>query len=249
MAIALDIQRVSKSFSQLQVLVDVTITVAEGVRHAVIGPNGAGKTTLFNIVCGQLRPSSGRIVAFGRDLTPLPVHRRAEAGIGRTFQRNNLFPHLTVRENVRLAAQVHRRLGRRFLSSVERCAALRDEVERALDQVGLSGRQAAVAEDLSYGEQRQLELALALASRPRLLLLDEITAGMSPAETDAIVEFLARLSREVTVLFIEHDMDVVTTLADRITVLHYGQLVAEGTPGEIRENATVRAVYLGSDTG
>ena len=245
----LRIAGVQRRFGGLRALNGVTLAVGEGERLAVIGPNGAGKTTLFNVIAGELPPTGGEIVFDGQDVTRLRPHQRVQRGLARTFQKNNLFLGLSVFENVRLAVQ--RRRGQGF-GLVRPAAALRDVTDEALEllgELGLRERQATPARDLSYGEQRQLEVAVALACRPRLLLLDEPTAGMSPVETAHMIELVRRLPREITLLIIEHDMDVVFAIADRIVVLHYGELLAEGPPEVVRNNPEVLAVYLGTGHG
>jgi branched-chain amino acid transport system ATP-binding protein len=234
-------------FGALAALAGVDLTVATGERRAVIGPNGAGKTTLFHIISGELRPTAGTVRLLGADVTGVPPHRRAQMGLGRTFQRNNLFLQLTVWENVRLAVQVRLRLGRALFRSADAYPEVTREAALLLDQVGLGHRRGHLVAALSYGEQRQLELALALAARPRVLLLDEPTAGTSPGETARMVELLAALPREITLCIIEHDMDVVAALADNITVMHYGQVLADGPAAVVRADPRVQAVYLGAD--
>ncbi len=238
-------EHLSRNFGGLMAVNNVSISVEPGERRAIIGPNGAGKTTFFNLLSGELAPLSGRIFLDEQDITPLPVHERARLGIGRTFQRNNLFLGLTVYENVQLAVQQRLGLASRWLRPARTFEALRQEVLELLRALGLEERLFEPASSLSYGEQRQLEIALALAMKPRVLLLDEPTAGMSPAETTAMVEMIASLPRDVTLLIIEHDMDVVFSLADRITVLHYGEVIADGTPEEVKGNPRVLEVYLG----
>ena len=192
-------------------------------------------------------PLRGHIFLDQKDITPLPAHERARLGIGRTFQRNNLFLNLSVLENVRLALQIRAGVSHRPFTPVERFATIQEEAERLLEQFGLQDRAHLPARNLSYGEQRQLEIALALAIKPRVLLLDEPTAGMSPAETTAMVNMLHQMPRDITLLIIEHDMDVVFSLADRITVLHYGQVIADGTPEAVKGDSRVMEVYLGLD--
>jgi branched-chain amino acid transport system ATP-binding protein len=242
---ALSLTRLTKSFGGLTAVADVTLAVAAGERRAIIGPNGAGKTTLFSLISGETLPSDGRIELFGRDITRLPPHRRAALGLARTYQITNLFPRLPVLANCLLAAQallpmkfhLHRDL-RRYPEVLERARAV-------LDAVGLGDKAATTVRDLSHGEQRQLEIALALAGSPRLLLLDEPTAGLSPAESGLMTALLKTLDPAITILVIEHDMDVAFELADWITVLHYGQVVADGRRQEVTANPLVREIYLG----
>lgn len=240
-------ENLSRNFGGLMAVHDVSFTVEAGERRAIIGPNGAGKTTLFNLLSGELPPLKGHIFLEEQDITPLSAHERARLGIGRTFQRNNLFFNLSVFENVRLAIQARAGISHRPFTPVERFGTIQEETEHLLEQFGLQDKADLPARNLSYGEQRQLEIALALAIKPRVLLLDEPTAGMSPAETTAMVDMLHQMPRDITLLIIEHDMDVVFSLADRITVLHYGQVIADGTPEAVKGDPRVMEVYLGLD--
>jgi branched-chain amino acid transport system ATP-binding protein len=241
----LSCQRLGKSFGALRVVDDVSLEIDEGERHAIIGPNGAGKTTLFNLIAGVLRPDRGTIRLAGRDVTGLPQRRRARLGLGRSFQRNSCFPELTVGENLATATVLAQRLEWRGWRPTRRLPAVRDRVERVADAVGIAEFLALPAQALSYGAQRQLEVGLALAGDPKLLLLDEPTAGMAPEETRGIQRLIERLPRALTIVIIEHDMDVVFSLADRITVLDAGAVLMQGTPTEVRASAAVRARYLG----
>ncbi len=236
-----------KHFGGLAALVGVSLDVAAGERRAIIGPNGAGKTTLFNLIAGELPPSRGSIHLDGRDVTRLPVHERANLGLARTYQRNNLFLSLSVFENVRLAVQHHRRAASNPFRPASHYAEVHAATEAVLQRLGLTEQCRTPAGNLAYGQQRTLEVALALATEPQVLLLDEPTAGMSSAETGEMVRLIEGLSRSLTLLIVEHDMDVVFSLADRVTVLHYGEVIAEGLPGEVRANPKVREIYLGSD--
>jgi branched-chain amino acid transport system ATP-binding protein len=242
----LRVEGLRRQFGGLTAVAGVSFAVAPGERRAIIGPNGAGKTTLFNLISGELPPTSGRIYLDDGDVTALPPHRLAQRGLARTFQRNNLFLGLSVRENVRLAVQARRGVARQMWAPAAGLTDLAAEADRVLGDLGLTDRASAVARDLSYGEQRQLEVAVALATSPRVLLLDEPTAGMSPAETSAMVQTIAALPAGLTLLIIEHDMDVVFALADRILVLHYGEVLAEGTPREVTGNPRVAEVYMGT---
>jgi branched-chain amino acid transport system ATP-binding protein len=234
-----------KSFGSLVVTRKVNLQVGVGERHALIGPNGAGKTSFVHQLAGQLRPTSGRIYLRDVDVTELSPDKRAQLGIGRTFQKNNLFRTLSVLENVRLAMQAKRGAWYSCIRNARADRGLLDEAETILRQVRLTEGLDRPVSALSYGEQRQLEVALALAGKPAVLLLDEPTSGMSPAETDSMIDLVQSLPTSLGILMIEHDMKVVFSLADRITVLNYGEVLASGTPGEIRENPTVRSVYLG----
>ena len=235
-----------RHFGALSALNGVSLAVAPRERRAIIGPNGAGKTTLFNVITGQLAPSAGRILFDGEPVAGLPPHALARRGMGRSFQRTNLFLKLTVLENLRLAAAADGRGSYDLLGSVERLRAPLERARGAADAVGLDGRLDELAGRLSYGEQRQLEVGVVLATGPRLMLLDEPTAGMSPEETVRMTRMLEDLPREVTMLIIEHDMDVVGSLAERVTVLHYGEVLTEGTFDEVKRDPRVYEVYLGS---
>jgi branched-chain amino acid transport system ATP-binding protein len=241
----LSLGRVCKNYAGLQALRDIQLAVEPGERRAIIGPNGAGKTTLFHLISGQVAPSSGTITFDGEDVTRRRPYEMARRGLARTFQTNNLFLHLTVFENVRLAVQ--ERMGRsgRWFKPWWGYDAVNNRTDEVLQRAALAGRRDDLATTLSYGEQRQLEMAIALAGEPKLLLLDEPTAGMSVAETAHTVETIGALPRDLTMLIIEHDMDTIFAIADRITVLDHGQVLAEGTPNAVRSNREVRAVYLG----
>jgi len=248
-AFALELDRVSRHFGGLRAVDGVALTVRPGERRALIGPNGAGKTTLFNLISGALPVSSGRISLFGRDVTHAPAHHRAAHGLARTFQITNLFPDLTVRENCLLAIQAHTRSRFAMLRPVGRFSDLQTRARSILEAVGLAGIGDAVVRNLSHGEQRQLEVAMALATRPRLLLLDEPMAGMGPDESARMVKTLRAFKRELTSLLIEHDMDVALRVAERVTMMHDGRVIVEGTPDEIRANQTVNDLYLGRGGG
>ena len=238
----IDIRELRREFGGIKALAGVTLSVAEGERRAIIGPNGAGKTTLFNILTGELAPTGGTVRIGGADVTGLRPHELAKRGLARMYQRNELFDPLAARDNVALALGAHRGPYRPFSSPPR---AERAETDVLLERVGLAERAAVPARELSHGERRQLELALALAQRPRVLLLDEPTAGMSPAETSRIAALIDRLERALTIVIVEHDMDVVFRLAERITVLHEGRVIAEGSPEQVRGDTQVNEVYLG----
>jgi branched-chain amino acid transport system ATP-binding protein len=245
----IEVRGLSKSFDGFQALKGVSFRVAPGERRAIIGPNGAGKTTLFNLIGGQMQPTSGRLLINGTDVTGEPPHRMWQRGLARTFQRNQLFLGLSVRDNVELAVLRAQNLSHRLFSGIDRFPQIGEEIARGLARVNLLDRQAALVHDLAYGEQRQLELALALVGRPSILLLDEPTAGMSPAETQSMIAMLVALPREITVLIVEHDMDVVFALAERVTVLHLGEVLAEGEPQQIQQDPKVIGVYFGQYAG
>ena len=239
---ALEVHELRREFGGIKALDGVTFTVAAGERRGIIGPNGAGKTTLFNVLTGELRPTGGSVRLQGRDVTGKQAWQLARRGLVRMYQRNELFEPLETRENVALALGARRGPYRPFT------VAPADELEAAdalLDRVGLAGRERMPARSLSHGERRQLELAVALAASPQVLLLDEPTAGMSPAETARIAELIAALDRSLTILIVEHDMDVVFRLADRISVLHEGRVIADGSAEEVRGDVRVNEVYLG----
>ncbi len=243
---ALRLDHLNKSFGSLVVTDDVDLTVAAGERHVIIGPNGAGKTSLVNQIGGQLQPSSGRILLNERDITGSSPARISRMGVARTFQRNNLFQNLSVTENIRLALAVRRGHPLDFFAPVSRDKVLSERAADLMTRVHLDGDGTRLTRNLSYGEQRQLEIAVALAGEPDLLLLDEPTSGMSPSETERMISLIGTLPRTLSILMIEHDMKVVFSVADRITVLYYGKVLATGTPTEIQANTRVREVYLGT---
>jgi ABC-type branched-subunit amino acid transport system ATPase component len=231
-----------REFGGIKALAGVTLKVTQGERRAIIGPNGAGKTTLFNVLTGELEPTAGRVRLAGEDVTGRRPHELARRGLARMYQRNELFDPLPARDNVAIALAAAAGPYRPFRSPPASELVMADEL---LERVGLGARGAVPARALSHGERRQLELAVALARRPRVLLLDEPTAGMSPAETARITELIGSLDRALTLVIVEHDMDVVFRLAERITVLHEGRVIAEGTPAQVRGDTLVNEVYLG----
>jgi branched-chain amino acid transport system ATP-binding protein len=243
---ALQLKGVSKSFGGLHALADVTLSVRPGERRALIGPNGAGKTTLFNLITGSLPVTAGTITIFGLDVTDRPVHVRAAQGLARTFQITNLFPDLTVLENCLLAVQALTPTRFAMLRPIGAHTSLDTRARATLESVGLEGVGDTLVKNLSHGEQRQLEIALALAGRPRVLLLDEPTAGLSPAESRLMAGLLARLDPAITVLMIEHDMDIALELSPHVTVLHYGRVIADGPREEVRRDPQVMETYLGA---
>ena len=230
-------------FGGLTALEDVNFTMARGETRAIIGPNGAGKSTFFNCLTGVLRPTSGRILFDGEDITGFPPNRISQKGIARSYQITNILPNATTLENVRIAAQ-SRRHGWSMLAHHRAYRDLIEKAEAILHSVGLRGKADELAANLSHGEQRNLEIGIALATEPQLLCLDEPTAGMSAAETHETMALVRRIAKDLAILIVEHDMQVVMELAHRITVLHYGRVLAEGTPAEIQQNPRVQEVYL-----
>ena len=243
----LRIERLSKNFGGLRVTDDVTLDVLPGELHAVIGPNGAGKTTLINQVSGLLASDAGRIVFGGEDVTDLPMHRRAERGLARSFQITSILPRFSVLENVALAVQARRGSSFSFFGRAADEEALNAPALAALAQVGLVGRAADLAGELSHGEKRALELAIALAMEPKLLLLDEPMAGTGHDESERLVTVLRGLKGRFPMVLVEHDMTAVFALADRISVLIYGRILASGTPDEVRADRQVVSAYLGDE--
>ena len=243
----LEVRGLSRRFAAVEALKDVNFAVTAGEVHALIGPNGAGKTTFIHHLSGALLPDAGQIRFSGRDITWLSMHERVQAGMARSYQITNVFAGLSALDNVALAVQGRLDAGSsfRFWRPVAAEAGLFDEARDFLSQVGLADQAARVAGQLSHGEQRALELAMALATKPQLLLLDEPMAGTGPEESARMVELIERLARQVTILLVEHDMDAVFRLADRISVLVNGQLICTGTPEAVRNDAAVRRAYLG----
>ena len=242
---SLAIEALSKNFGGLQALYNLSLEIQPGERRAIIGPNGAGKTTLFHLIGGQLSPSSGRIFLSGREVTKLPPFRRAALGLARTFQIITLFLDLTVMENMLLAVQALDSVRFVLYRPLTGYRNIVSQARSLLEQWNLWEKRRTLVRHLSYGEQRQLEILLAVAQMPRVLLLDEPTAGLSPVETQQVVAMIQHLDPSITVLLIEHDMDVAFQVAQRITVLHYGRLLADGPPEAIRKDSTVAEIYLG----
>jgi branched-chain amino acid transport system ATP-binding protein len=242
---ALKVDNVDISFGGIQALLQLTLTLKVGEKRAIIGPNGAGKTTLFNVISGMLKPANGHIFLFDQDITNYPPHLRAALGLARTFQITNLFGTLSVLENIILGIQGLLRTKYVFYRRASSFKELIGHAGSLLREWGLWKKRESLVRNLSHGEQRQLEIVLALASQPKVLLLDEPTQGLSMAETTLVISMMERLDQSTTVLFIEHDMDVAFKMADTISVLHYGQILAEGNETEIRGNPKVAEVYLG----
>lgn len=251
---ALKVEGLWKNFGGLQVLQDVSFTLKPGEFLALIGPNGAGKTTLINVLSGELPPTRGEVYMLGQDATNTPVHKRLHLGLAYSFQLNNLFFNLTVMDNILLALQGKQPFRLQISQSIDSNNPRFIKVQKLMDSMGLWEKRSLPITSLSYGEQRMMEIALSLASDPRLLLLDEPSAGLSDSETSQIISYIRNLPEETAVLFVSHDMDVVFDLADRIIVLSYGVLIAEGKPEEIQANPKVRETYFGGkesvqDTG
>ena len=241
----LKIQNLTKSFNGFVATNGVDLTIAESERHAIIGPNGAGKSTLFNLITGHLKPDTGTVVYRGEEITGMKPHTIVRKGVSRSFQHTNVYPKLTVFENMQAAFIAHHRMEYRFFTLAKKL--FRDEALELLAAVGMAEDADRVAGTLAYGRQKQLELAVGLASEPNFLLLDEPTAGMSGQETRQAIDLIARITeeRKLTLLFTEHDMEVVFGIADRISVLYFGKILCTGTPEEVRADPEVKRVYLG----
>jgi branched-chain amino acid transport system ATP-binding protein len=239
----LQAEGLDRSFGGIHAVNNVSLEIPDGTLHAIIGPNGSGKTTLFNLLTGHTKPGSGRVRFAGEDITGMPYSKVARKGLAKSYQITTVFPLLSVFENVRIAAQAaeHSYV---FWRPADGIKAVTRRTEEVLERIGLTGDRDVIASNLSHGDQRRLDLAIALATSPRLLLLDEPTAGMSPTETAATVELVKELNRDVTILMIEHKMDVILTIADRITVLHQGEKLFEGAPAEVKSHPKVQEVYL-----
>jgi branched-chain amino acid transport system ATP-binding protein len=245
--IILETHELRKEFGGLVAVAGVNIQIQAQTLHSIIGPNGAGKTTFFNLLSGNLKPTQGKVMYKGRDITQLPAFKRAHMGIGRSYQITNIFPNLTVLENIRLAAQAIGKDSFKFWKSHEHFSTYLDRAYQVIAQVGLEAETNALARTLSHGNQRKLELAILLASDPETLLLDEPTAGMAREEIPLLMEVIQSIRKEhaKTILLVEHKMDLVMNVSDRITVMHNGEVLAEGTPSEIAANKTVQSAYLG----
>jgi branched-chain amino acid transport system ATP-binding protein len=244
----LEVRGLTKSYGALRASDGIDFEVRDGETHAVIGPNGAGKTTFISQLAGDLRPDAGRIVFAGEDVTHLRAPRRARKGLARSFQITSVYSEFTALDNLALAVQARSGHSFRFWRDARRDAALREPARRLLDEVGLGGRADVLAANMSHGEHRQLEVAMALALEPRLLLLDEPMAGMGAEESQRMIGFLRTLKGRYSIVLVEHDMDAVFRLADRISVLVYGRVIATGAPEAIRASAEVRAAYLGEES-
>jgi len=249
MAELLRTEKLRKYFGVVSAADDINLQIEEGVLTSVIGPNGAGKTTLINLLTGNILPDAGKIFFYNEEITYLPIHKRVKMGICRSFQIMNIFSKLSVFENLQIPILSLLNQSLTFFKSVRRHTDVNERVEKLLEEIGLRGKKDLLASTLSHGDQRLLEMGLALASEPKLLFLDEPTAGMNPVERVKVLENIRRLSKEKqsTFVIVEHDMDIVFSLSDRIIVLHRGQILADGMPSEIRQNEDVRKVYLGEE--
>ena len=244
MAEVLKTNSLTKNFGGLTAVDAVSFTVQKGDLQSIIGPNGAGKSTFFKLICGELKPTSGQILFDGKDITGLPQTTVSHLGIAVAYQITNIFPMLSVYENVRVAAQ-SRKTTFNFWTRADSHGEIRDRTFRILEQIGLADDKDEVAANLSHGDQKRLEIGIALATQPKLLLLDEPTAGLAPAETRQTIELIKKIAEDLTIILVEHKMKVVREVSDKITVLHYGKLLAQGGPDDIQGNEEVRRVYLG----
>jgi branched-chain amino acid transport system ATP-binding protein len=236
-----------RNFGGVRAIHNVNLSFAKNEMRAIIGPNGAGKTTFFNVITGRMPPSSGKVIYQGRDITGKSPHEIVRLGITRTFQKSSIFPGLSVFENVRIAVQTQSGRSRRIFSSRLSLSDVNLETESILGRLGLKDQAFALASNLSHGDQRVLEIGIALAGKPSLLLLDEPTAGMSPRETERTTRLIRELCCDLAIILVEHDMDVVMAISDKISVMHYGSIIAEGSPEEIQRNEQVREAYLGKE--
>lgn len=243
----LEVKDLHKDFSGLKVLLGINLSLEKGERHAIIGPNGAGKSTLFNIITGKYTPTKGQIFFDGRDISGFPPHRIARLGMARSFQITNIFRTMTVFQNVRNAVLSRKGIRYQVLSSLSSLTSVNDEVDSILSQIGLLDRKNVPAGELAHGQQRALEIGLTLAMDPKLILLDEPTAGMSSSESRETVNLIQRVTEGRTLVIVEHDMDVVFRIANRITVIYYGRVLASGPPEEIRNDQRVKDAYLGEE--
>jgi branched-chain amino acid transport system ATP-binding protein len=243
----LELQGIYKDFEGLEVLFGINLAIQQGERHAIIGPNGAGKSTIFNIITGKYLPSRGKVFFKGLDVTGSSPYKLNRHGLARSFQITNIFRTMTVFQNVRNAILSRNKIRYNLFSRLDRMMNIREQTEKVLEQIGLLDRKDVVAGLLSYGQQRALEIGLTIATEPELILLDEPTAGMSSEETREAVKLIGRVTQGKTLIIVEHDMEVVFSLADRITVIYYGEILASGPPDEIRQNQKVKDAYLGEE--
>jgi branched-chain amino acid transport system ATP-binding protein len=241
----LQTQKITKEFGKLRAVNEVSLEISRGDIHAIIGPNGAGKSTYFNLITGYHRPTAGKVLFQGKEITDLPAYRRCNLGITRSFQITSIYPKLTVYESVLMALLCHRKVTLDFFSSAKKF--FKEDVWRILEDIGLADQATRLGDSISHGDKKRLELAVTVGTEPDLLLLDEPTCGMSPEETEITMGLINKLSKErgITILFTEHDMSVVFGIAKRISVLHQGTLIADGSPQEVRNSEEVQKVYLG----
>lgn len=242
----LELKNLGKNFGALKAVDNVSLTVEEGELRSIIGPNGAGKTTLFNLISGRIKPSAGTMLFGGEEINSLSPWEICRKGIARSFQITNIFLGLTVHENIRIAIQSRSDANYNIFKTASSLTGLHQKATQIAEQIGLTGKEELLAENLSHGDQRHLEIGIALATQPRLLMLDEPTAGMSPEETKETVQLIKKTARDLSVILIEHDVDVVFSVSDRISVMHYGRIIAEGRPDEVRQNEEVQRAYLGT---
>jgi len=243
------VENLTKNFGGLRAIDGVTLKIKEGELVSIIGPNGAGKSTLFNLITGYIRPDQGRVFFQGEDITHLPVHQMVRKGIGRSFQLLNVFGELSVFENIRMGVQAHLGYGFEFFTPLDRLKEVREKVPAIIESVGLTGKETARAKDLSYGDNKILDVAVALTADPKAILLDEPTSGLAAKETGQMIDLIRRLSERLTILVVEHDMNVVFSVSGRIIVLNEGRIIAEGMPDDIRKNERVQEAYLGGEWG
>jgi len=243
----LELQGIYKDFEGLEVLFGINLGVQQGERHAIIGPNGAGKSTIFNLITGKYLPSRGKVFFKGLDVTGTSPYKLNRHGLARSFQITNIFRTMTVFQNVRNAILSRNKIRYNLFSRLDRMKNIQEQTEKVLEQIGLQDRKDVLAGLLSYGQQRALEIGLTIATEPELILLDEPTAGMSSEETREAVKLIGRVTQGKTLIIVEHDMEVVFSLADRITVIYYGEILASGPPDEIRQNQKVKDAYLGEE--
>jgi branched-chain amino acid transport system ATP-binding protein len=241
------IENLTKNFGGLRAVDGVTMKVKEGERVSIIGPNGAGKSTLFNLITGYIRPDGGRVFFRGEDITHLPIYQMVGKGIGRSFQLLNVFSELSVFENIRMGVQAHLGYGFEFFTPVDRLKEVREKVPAILESVGLTGKESTRAKDLSYGDNKILDVAVALTANPKAILLDEPTSGLAAKETGRIIDLIRKLSERLTILLVEHDMNVVFSVSERIIVMNQGRIIAEGKPDDIRRDEGVQEAYLGGE--
>jgi len=242
-------ENLTKNFGGLRAVDGVTLKIKEGELVSIIGPNGAGKSTLFNLITGYIRPDQGKVSFRGEDITHLPVHQMVRKGIGRSFQLLNVFSELSVFENLRMGVHAHLGYGFEFFTPLDRLKEVGEKVPAIIESVGLTGKEAARAKDLSYGDNKILDVAVALTGDPKAILLDEPTSGLATKETGRMIDLIRKLSERLTILLVEHDMNVVFSVSGRVVVLNEGRIIAEGMPDEIRKNEVVQEAYLGGEGG